>query len=383
MKKLLIIAFLGILLFPSCSNDDWMDEFNQLQTELESIKNECANQKLLIEALQKGTYIVGIEQKEDSYTIKFSDGQSITLTNGKTPLINIGENGNWFIDGKDSGKPSYGADGKSPEVSIGKNGNWFINGEDTGIKASGSDGKDGLSIKSIIDNGDCISFEFNDGSIINVEKKPVILKVKGTWCSIGTSISWYNDHPNDKFTKGYQTRVMEKIKFDKFINLGVDGGTILSLCNNLTSIPRADYYTIEHGINDWGKGTAVGNMDDFMNAEYTFYGYYRQVLDYIYNLNPKAKIILCTPRKGYGFGGYLPDHWYDANKKGNYLEEYANAIEDIADYMSLPVADFFRKSQANQQNLKYLSIDVALHPNDAGYQLMANVLTQTFYSIVE
>lgn len=48
MKKLLIIAFLGILLFPSCSNDDWMDEFNQLQTELESIKNECANQKLLI-----------------------------------------------------------------------------------------------------------------------------------------------------------------------------------------------------------------------------------------------------------------------------------------------------------------------------------------------
>lgn len=62
---------------------------------------------------------------------------------GFTPVI--GENGNWFIDGQDTGKPSRGADGKNPTVEIGPGPDyyWIIDGVTTNITAKGQDGKDG------------------------------------------------------------------------------------------------------------------------------------------------------------------------------------------------------------------------------------------------
>lgn len=67
-------------------------------------------------------------------------------TPGHSPVVTIGDNGNWFIDGIDTGKPSQGApgasgvDGHSPVVTIGDNGNWFIDGVDTGKPSRGEDG---------------------------------------------------------------------------------------------------------------------------------------------------------------------------------------------------------------------------------------------------
>ena len=78
--------------------------------------------------------------------------------------VEIGPNGNWFVDGKDTGVSAAGEDGSRVEigpnghwyidgedtgvsavpsdepVSIGQNGNWFVGGEDTGIAAAGEDG---------------------------------------------------------------------------------------------------------------------------------------------------------------------------------------------------------------------------------------------------
>ena len=90
--------------------------------------------------------------------------------------------------------------------------------------------------------------------------------------------------------------------------------------------------------------------------------------------------MLCTPRKAYGYGNYLPAHWYDP-KNGIYLQEYADLIRQIAAYESFPVADFFAEC-GGQRQLAYLSYDSALHPNDEGMQLMANVLIQAFEKIL-
>jgi lysophospholipase L1-like esterase len=200
-------------------------------------------------------------------------------------------------------------------------------------------------------------------------------QVSGHWLSLGTSISWYNSHVSSAFTKGYQTRVLEKLAFEQFTNNGANASCLSSAKNYVV---KADYYTIEHGINDWGNSVAVGTIDDYKNntKNGTFAASYRELIDKIYSTNPKAIIILCTPRKGYGFGGYLPDHWYDA-KNGIYLEDYVKVIREIAEYESLPVADFFRYC-GGQRNLAQLSIDTALHPNDNGYQLMANILVEAF-----
>ena len=47
------------------------------------------------------------EGLKDTYTITLTDGSTTTFTihngeNGHTPVIEIGENGNWFVDGVDT-----------------------------------------------------------------------------------------------------------------------------------------------------------------------------------------------------------------------------------------------------------------------------------------
>jgi len=205
-------------------------------------------------------------------------------------------------------------------------------------------------------------------------------QIKGRWCSLGTSISWLNENTASyPLTKGYQTRVMEKLAFQYFSNKAVNGGTLSSALN---AVVRADYYTIEHGVNDWGHSTPVGTIEDYINntKNGTFAANYRQVIDRIFTRNNKARVILCTPRKAYGYAGYLPDHWYDP-LNGIYLEEYANIIRQIAAYESFPVADFFAEC-GGQRQLKNYSYDEALHPNDDGMQIMANVLIQAFEKIL-
>lgn len=206
--------------------------------------------------------------------------------------------------------------------------------------------------------------------------------VNGSWCSVGTSITWYNNNVSTGkglFTRGYQDRVMDKLEFTELKNVGHNGGVVSQSVN----LPQtADYYSIEHGINDWGHSVSVGTINDYINNTNngTFAASYRKLIDNIYKLNPKAKIVLCTPRKSYGFNGYLPSHWYDA-KNGIYLKDYVDIIKQIAEYESLPVADFFNEC-GGQHNLDQLSIDVALHPNDDGYQMMANVLIKAFEKII-
>ena len=205
-------------------------------------------------------------------------------------------------------------------------------------------------------------------------------KVKGRWCSLGTSISWLNENTaSSPLTKGYQTRVMEKLAFTNFTNKAVNGGTLSSA---ISSVVLADYYTIEHGINDWGHSTPVGTIDDYINntKNGTFAAIYRQLIDRIFARNKKARVILCTPRKAYGYGTYLPGHWYDP-LNDIYLQEYADIIRQIAAYESFPVADFFAEA-GGQRQLDNWSYDTALHPNDEGMQIMANILIQAFEKIL-
>ena len=98
----------------------------------------------------------------DEYTIFYTDGTTSTyvVTNGSngetgvqgfpgedghTPEITIGTNGNWFIDGSDSGVFATGPEGARGEPGItphiGSNGNWWIGEVDTEVQAIGRNGK--------------------------------------------------------------------------------------------------------------------------------------------------------------------------------------------------------------------------------------------------
>lgn len=134
------------LSFSGCKYDDsslW-DEVNSLDSRLTAVEQTLSeiNQNVgqlrgILHELEADTRIVDYRQTSTGYTITFSDGNTIMLNNGSTPMI--GENGNWWINGKDTGKKAVGVDGSTPY--IGENGNWFVGNKDTGIKAQGRDGE--------------------------------------------------------------------------------------------------------------------------------------------------------------------------------------------------------------------------------------------------
>ena len=91
----------------------------------------------------------------------------------------IGENGNWFIDGNDTGIPAKGRDGGSSMFTIGDNGNWFIDGNDTGIPAKGKDGSS--SVTTIGENGNWFIDGMDTGIPASGQSSVVAIGENGNW----------------------------------------------------------------------------------------------------------------------------------------------------------------------------------------------------------
>ena len=232
------------------------------------------------------------------------------------------------------------------------------------------------------------------------------------WCSLGTSITWYNDEPRPErgLTHGYQDRTIEKLGLNKaanFLNRGVSGARIGDANTEPPTDKVCDIYTLEWGINDWMRGTRVGNLEIFRRrlkdpndtcaditteVWYTFAASYAKVITQIKAINPDAIIILMTPRKAFNNNNNLNNsmaaHWWDKStpdsgqQEATYLYDYVKLIRAIAAETGYPLVDQFRYA-ANVENLESLSIDKALHPNDAGYEVMANLLAPVMSKAIE
>ena len=95
----------------------------------------------------------------DTYTIYFTDGSTTTFT------VTNGKDGSQGIQGI-QGEP--GKDGHTPVITV-ENGNWYIDGVDTGKKAQGLKGETGNGIRSIVlteskDLVDTYTIYYTDGS---------------------------------------------------------------------------------------------------------------------------------------------------------------------------------------------------------------------------
>lgn len=201
----------------------------------------------------------------------------------------------------------------------------------------------------------------------------------GKWCALGTSITAWDDS-RSQGVYGYQYWVRKKVTFSGgYVNKGVNSYRAHSLAENLSLIVEADYYTLEFGTNDFLGSVPVGSMEDYTGAtgSSTFHGAMRVIIDKIYQINPDAMIIMCTPRKC-RYASFGVSSCHGSNTAGITIESYVKAVRDIAAYESLPVADFYADTNTNDHNLAALSVDDALHPNTLGHRLMAAVLIEKF-----
>ncbi len=125
-KKYLSALLFGALVmastatFTSCK--DYDDDIDNLQSQITA--NADAIKKLQ-DLVGAGKFVTNVSKVTDGITITWNDGSSTTLngTDGKDgkdgkdgSVITIGENNNWFIDGKDTGVCAKGEDGAAAEA---------------------------------------------------------------------------------------------------------------------------------------------------------------------------------------------------------------------------------------------------------------------------
>jgi lysophospholipase L1-like esterase len=183
-----------------------------------------------------------------------------------------------------------------------------------------------------------------------------------TWVAIGDSITYLNEHQNEtgnRVTKGYMTRVVEKLPNIKYTNQGHNGWTAIRIATEIEKlgITKADVYSIFLGTNDWWGSKPLGTMDDYQNNTgiATVYGSFRIIINKLRSLNAEAKIILITPMqrvdfvyinnfKNKAFGSYK-------EKNGQRLEQFADAVKAIGKLEHFPVVDLYHKSGMGLKNL--------------------------------
>lgn len=139
-KKFLSALFLGSIIaaggtFTACSDyDDDIDSLNQRVDAVEQAVTDLQN------AIKGGSMITNVQSTDKGVVVTLSNGSSIELTNGLDgaagapgSVVTIGPNGNWYIDGVDSGKPSRGEAGApgtaGEDGADGTDGKYYIPGE--------------------------------------------------------------------------------------------------------------------------------------------------------------------------------------------------------------------------------------------------------------
>ena len=132
MKLKFFIAGAAIVagLASAVSCQDLSKDLTALQNKVKSLESTVQNLQAKIDA---GAVITSVTPTNSGIVITLSNGNKYEITNGTN-----GKDGAAGTNGKD------GKDGKDGSVvTIGENGNWFIDGEDTGLAAQGEDGVPG------------------------------------------------------------------------------------------------------------------------------------------------------------------------------------------------------------------------------------------------
>lgn len=254
---------------------------------------------------------------------------------------------------------------------------------------------------------------------------------KVTWTALGDSITYLNDHPEEtgnRITKGYMTRVTERLPRLHFINQGHNGWTVVRIAKEIEKLglEKSDVYTVFLGTNDWWHAEPLGTMQDYMNqtGTGTVFGSYRIIMDKLRSLNNKATIVLITPMQRSDFV-YINNPHNNAigsykEKAGQSLAQFADAVKAIGQQEHCKVVDLYsEKSLAVPHLVKFKrlkdpqtgayknyrypdyvdipfnpdtdeypypadAIDMTydgLHPSDKGYEVITEKLVQVIMEI--
>lgn len=148
-KSLLLTAF-ALLAFAACDTDDLRDDVDNLKGRVESLEAQVTllndNMTAIKRLLEGGQTITELKNTDGTYTLKLSDGSTITLTQGSKGEV------------------------KYPEITVNDEGQWVVNGEvlmqnGVPVQAVGKTGNDGVTPKfQITDEGSFWQMSYDGGT---------------------------------------------------------------------------------------------------------------------------------------------------------------------------------------------------------------------------
>ncbi|KAF6608224.1 MULTISPECIES: hypothetical protein [unclassified Lactococcus] len=213
---------------------------------------------------------------------------------GKEPDISIGENGDWYIDGKDTGVSAQGPagvagkdgadgqngtngkDGESPTLTIGNNGDIFINGKDTGVSAqgpagvAGKDGADGQNGTNGKD-GESPTLTIGNNGDIFINGKDTGVSAQGPAGVAGKDgANGQNGkdgvNTDDTLRNNMRVKVIEKVPFSKVRNTALSVPTI-STGNNSALRNKVNVLSTPIVSEPFGASLPTTGSDELMSSE--------------------------------------------------------------------------------------------------------------------
>ena len=198
---------------------------------------------------------------------------------------------------------------------------------------------------------------------------------------IGDSITWVDGNGyggSDEIMLGYPSIIQKEQGYDGVINKGIDGASLakspnypkngsILLDNDWKDLNLADTITILSGTNDFKLNVPIGDISDGNLDNTTYTGAYQSMLKEIKSKNPDAEVYLLTPLQ-------RDNDNYDihtVNEAGHKLIEYVDRVKELGEKYGYEVIDLYNLSDINVDTLDEYTVD-GLHPNEKGFEVMAN-----------
>jgi lysophospholipase L1-like esterase len=189
-------------------------------------------------------------------------------------------------------------------------------------------------------------------------------------------LNWLSDGDSVTARPGNWTGpVASYLEVAQHVNVAVDGTRMVEV---FTHIPNAaalapyDLLTISMGSNDFGRNTFLGGHGDAPSQD-SFYALVAWVIETMIGYKPTIRLVMTTPMQR--FDQATP------NAGGFVLQQYVDAIIQVAGDYAIPVLDMYRISGLNQYTLATYTPD-GLHPTALGYaNTMVNPLQHWLESI--
>lgn len=238
--------------------------------------------------------------------------------------------------------------------------------------------------------------------IDNNENNNVIIREEHEWQNsimdfMGDSITY--GYPNgDIVTKKYWEFLTERLNGVSY-GYGIGGSTIADGQDSmylrvLDMNDTANLIFVFGGTNDFGThNIEIGqqflteNNTRQLNLDTkTFYGALNQMCLNLMEKFPNATYVLLTPIHRGNFGNQKNE--LQANAKGNYLEDYVQAILNVGKCFSIPVIDLYKEAKLYPldiiQRLKYFAGESdGLHPNTLGHRAIADFIYNKLKTIAK